>query len=214
MRQIFSLNTFRYHWFDFGIILAVLLGTALIITRPQGMQLIMWLSFGSLLLHQTEEWRFPGYFPGMLNVAMFKSQIPDRYPLNANSGMMINVLIGWGAYILAALLWDKMMWLAIATLMVSAGNIVAHTFIFNIKGKTLYNPGLITSWLCFFPIIYVFLIFTSEHDLISSSDWVLGLTIGLLLNYFGVFYMVKMMANKHTAYIFPKRFLAPDKTPN
>lgn len=212
MRQLFTLNTFRLHWFDFGIILAVLLSIGLIITRPQGMELLMWLSFGSLLLHQTEEWRFPGYFPGMLNVAMFKSQTPDRYPLNANSGMIINVVIGWGSYLLAALLWDRMMWLAIATLIVSAGNIVAHTFIFNFKGKTLYNPGLITSWLCFFPIICEFFILTNSKNLISIGDWVLGLTAGALLNYFGVYHMVEVMANRHTEYVFPKRFLVPEKT--
>ena len=81
------------------------------ITQPTGMTLLLWLSLGSLFLHQVEELRFPGYFPGMANAVMFKSDMPDRYPLNANSGMLINVVFEWGGYLLAALLWKQAMWL-------------------------------------------------------------------------------------------------------
>ena len=138
---------FRYNWFNFGIVLVISLFLGILVYRPSGMELLLWISLGSLFLHQFEEWRYPGYFPGMVNKAMFKSDMPDRYPLNANSGMLVNVVLGWGGYFLAALFWKQAIWLAIATILVSVGNIFAHTIIFNIKGRTLYNPGLITAWL-------------------------------------------------------------------
>lgn len=205
------INYFRYHWFDLALILAVMLGATLFLIRPTGMALLLWLSLGSLFLHQVEEWRYPGYFPGMVNKAMFNSDIPDRFPLNANSGMLINVVLGWGGYLLAALFWRQAIWLAIATILVSTGNIFAHTIIFNIKGKTFYNPGLVTSWLLFTPIVYFFFDLVISYQLASTSDWVIGVALGVTLNYFGVYKMVVWLADRNTLYVFPKRFQKVDQ---
>jgi hypothetical protein len=204
------LNFFRYHWFDLGFLFAIALAIALYVIQPTGMTLLLWLSLGSLFLHQEEEWRFPGYFPGMANTVMFKSDMPDRFPLNANSGMLINVVLGWGGYILAALLWQQAIWLVIATMLVSLGNIFAHTIIFNIKGKTIYNPGLITSWVFFAPMVYLIFGMVISERMASPSDWVIGVGLGFALNYFGVYKMIIWLADKNTQYIFPKRFLIPD----
>lgn len=204
------MNYLRYRWFDLAVILALALSLALYITKPSGMTLLLWLSLVSLFLHQIEEWRYPGYFPGMLNSAMFNSDMPDRYPLNANSGMIVNVFFGWGSYVLAALFWRQAIWLAIATMMVSIGNIVAHTLIFNIKGKTFYNPGLITSWLFFAPIAYLFFDKAITEHLVAPLDWSMGLALGVTLNYFCVYKMILWLADRNTTYVFPKRFLTPD----
>jgi len=204
-------NFFRYHWFDVGLVLTVILIVMLSRSHLTGMGLLLWLSLGSLFLHQIEEWRFPGYFPGMANEVMFQSDAPDRYPLNANSGMIINVFLGWGSYLLAALFWKEAFWIAIATMVVSVGNIFAHTIIFNIKGKTLYNPGLLTSWLLFAPAVYFFIEITLQDTLAASSDWVIGIILGLLLNYFGIYKMILWLADRNTPYIFPSRFLIPRK---
>ena len=51
-----ALNYFRYHWFDVALVLVVILGVALYATKPEGMSLLLWLSLGSLFLHQIEEW--------------------------------------------------------------------------------------------------------------------------------------------------------------
>jgi len=203
------LNLFRYHWFDLALILSIALGTALFITQPTGMTLLLWLSLGSLFLHQVEEWRFPGYFPGMVNAVMFKSDMPDRYPLNANSGMLINVVLGWSGYLLAALFWKQAIWLAIATILVSVGNIFAHTIIFNIKGKTFYNPGLLTSWLLFVPIVYFFFRLVISEELASPLNWIIGIGLGIALNYFGIYKMILWLADTNTLYVFPRRFLSP-----
>jgi len=205
-----SVKYLRYHWFDLAIILVIALATALYIIQPSGMTLLLWLSLGSLFLHQIEEWCYPGYFPGMLNTAMFKSDMPDRYPLNANSGMVVNVVFGWGSYLLAALFWQQAIWLAIATILVSIGNIVAHTIIFNIKGKTLYNPGLITSWLFFAPIVYFFFQMVVGEQLATPLDWAIGVALGITLNYLGIYKMILWLADRNTPYILPKRFLSPD----
>lgn len=203
------INSFRYHWFDLALFFAVFLFFLLQAYKFDSMTFLLLLSLGALFLHQVEEWRFPGYFPGMVNRAMFKSETPDRYPLNANSGMLVNVVLGWGGYLLAVLFWKQALWLAIATILVSVGNIFAHTIVFNIKGKTLYNPGLITSWLLFAPIVYFFFDLVISENLASRSDWVIGIILGVILNYFGVYKMIIWLADIHTPYVFPMRSLIP-----
>lgn len=99
------------------------------------------------------------------------------------------------------------MWLAIATILVSLGNIFAHTIIFNIKGKTFYNPGLITSWVFFAPIVYLFFDYVISQKLATPLDWSIGVLLGIALNYFGVYKMIIWLADKNTPYVFPKRFL-------
>lgn len=65
----------RKHWFDIGGGLAVVLGGWLIrhYQTLSTLQVILWLSLISLLLHQVEEYRWPGYFPGMINRAVYHS---------------------------------------------------------------------------------------------------------------------------------------------
>mgnify|MGYP000179034918 CR=1 FL=1 len=203
------MNWLRYHWFDLSFVLAIVLGIFVVRADIHGMTLLMWLSLGSLFLHQVEEWRWPGYFPGMLNARVFKSDQPDRYPLNAQSGFVVNVIIGWGSYLLAALFWDQAFWLAIGTILVSLGNVLAHTIVFNVKGKTLYNPGLFTCWAFFVPVIVFFFLMTTEQGLASPVDWVIGIVLGGVLNYFGVFKMIDYMADRDTPYVFPQRSLCP-----
>ena len=148
----------RKHWFDLGGVFSIaviifLLSNHLSLTRYE---ILMWVSLITLFFHQLEEYRVVGTFPGMCNSAMYKSTMPDRYPLNTNTALIINVVIGWTLYFLAALFAEKAVWLGIASLMVSMGNIIAHTTLFNIKGKTWFNAGLFTSWFCFAPVIGYF----------------------------------------------------------
>ena len=174
-------------------------------------QLILWLSLVSLFFHQLEEYRIAGTFPGMLNKVIFKSNAPDRYPLNQNSALVINVFIGWAVYFLAALLAEKAVWLGIASILISFGNILAHTFLFNLKGRTWYNAGLASCWLCFAPVIYCFFLILSSHNLAGRNDYLIGILLGIFLNIAGVFGMIKLLADRNTSYIFPPGNMLPTK---
>src|SRR5215213_6281658 len=123
------LNWLRLHWFDLGIPLAALVSTYLLTTPLPPLTFILWLNLIALFLHQFEEYRYPGYFPGMMNVAMFNSALPDRYPLNTNTAFLVNVVEGWLVYFLAALFGEQLPWLALAAIVISIGNILAHTFL-------------------------------------------------------------------------------------
>ena len=203
------MNVLRQHWFVIGVGLALLVGAFLFTNRLSPLAWLLWVSLISLFLHQLEEYRYPGYFPGMMNVVMFGSQQPDRYPLNTNTALIVNVVVGWFSYLLAALFGEKLLWLGIATMLVSIGNFIAHTLLFNIRGKTLYNPGLLTALFLFLPIVVYFIFLVIQNKLATPLDWGLGIVLGITLNYIGILKLIDWLKDENTSYIFPKRSLLP-----
>ncbi len=206
------MNFLRNHWYDIGLVLAFSVGLFLFINQPGGLSALLWLSLVSLWLHQFEEYRYPGYFPGMINSVLFASKQPDRFPLNTNTSLIVNVVIGWSFYFLAAVFADKVLWLGIATILVSLGNFVAHTFLFNIKGKTFYNPGMVTAVILFLPLSLYFFYYIIAQGLVTPLDWILGIILGIALNYIGILKLIDWLKNENTSYIFPKRCLIPTRT--
>lgn len=205
------MNFLRKHWYDLGgfLSIAVIGYVWMRFNELSAYQLLMWLSLVSLFWHQLEEYRIVGTFPGMINSVMYKSELPDRYPLNTNTSLYVNVAEGWLLYFIAALFAEKVIWLGLATILISAGNIIAHTFLFNIKGKTVYNAGLLTCWLLFAPCTVFFFSVVYTGHLITSSDLLIGIPLGIVLNVFGILKMIGWLADRNTPYVFEKRNLLP-----
>jgi hypothetical protein len=203
------MNFLRKHWYDLGALLVVVIIIYLFTCRHSltNYQCVMWLSLVSLFFHQLEEYRVVGTFPGMLNTAMYKSEIPDRYPLNTNTALFVNVVVGWAFYFFAAFFAEKAIWLGLATILISLGNIIAHTFLFNIKGKTIYNAGMATSLIFFVPCVYFFFSIVHQEDLITTTDYLIGIPTGIILNVIGVLKTIDWMADRNTSYIFEERNL-------
>lgn len=203
------MNILRKNWYDLGAFLAVIV-SIFVFTNHNNLtnyQILMWLSLVSLFLHQLEEYRIVGTFPGMINSALFKSKMPDRFPLNTNTSFYVNVFVGWASYFLAAILAERAIWLGITTILVSIGNIIAHTALFNIKGKTLYNAGMATSLLLFVPCVYFFFSIIHTNHLATTTDYFIGIILGILMNVVGVLKLIDWMADENTTYIFPDRNL-------
>lgn len=203
------MNHLRKNWYDLGAILAVLVAVYISVNHSNmtNYQILMYLCLASLFLHQLEEYRIVGTFPGMVNTVMYNSKMPDRYPLNTNTSFIVNVVIGWTTYFLAALFAEKAIWLGIATILVSIGNIIAHTIVFNLKGKTLYNAGLVTSLILFVPCVYFFISIVQSNNLATINDYFIGITLGLALNYIGILKLIDWMADENTSYVFEDRNL-------
>ena len=203
------MNFLRNHWYDLGGVLSIVTSAYIFINHHNltDYQVIVWVSLITLFIHQLEEYRIAGTFPGMLNTVLFKSTMPDRYPLNTNTAFYVNVFVGWTFYILAALLAENAIWVGIATMMVSLGNTIAHTTLFNIKGKTLYNAGLLTTWLLFMPCIYLFFTIINREHLATITDYLIGIPLGIVINVVGILKLIGWMANKDTTYIFDDRNL-------
>ncbi|MEO6833200.1 MAG: HXXEE domain-containing protein [Chitinophagaceae bacterium] len=203
------MNFLRKHWYDLGGFLSVIvIGYVLFFHRQMSdYQLLMWLSLASLFFHQLEEYRVIGTFPGMMNTVMYHSETPDHYPLNTNTSFYVNVLVGWTTYLLAALFAEKAIWLGLATILISLGNFIAHTFLFNIKGKTFFNAGMGTAWLLFAPCVYFFFHIVYADNLITTTDYIIGIPLGIILNVIGVLKMIDWLADKNSPYVFEQRNL-------
>jgi hypothetical protein len=125
------------------------------------------------------------------------------------SALVVNVGVGWGSYLLAALLGPRAPWLGLAAILVSAGNILMHTLVFNLRGRTWYNPGMLTAVVLFLPVAVYFFYLLAAGGLATPLDWVVGLVLGAILNYVGVLKVVDWMKDRNTPYIFPQRFMLP-----
>lgn len=201
------MNLLRNHWFDIGGVIAIAVAIHLWTSYPYlpPYESLMWFSLLTLFLHQLEEYRWPGTFPGMINTVIGKSVHPERYPLNSNTALLINVS-GWILYFLAALFAEKTIWLGIITIMVSFGNFVVHTFVFNVKAGTFYNAGMATALLLFGPVTILFIKVLFTSSLASLPDIVVGITIGLFLNLL-ILKTIFWLSNPQSPYTFSTRQL-------
>jgi hypothetical protein len=69
----------------------------------------------------------------------------DRYPSNANSAMIVNVLAGYPVYILAFIFSDQI-WLGLfAAFFFWLGQLMFHGVVTTSVLKSPYNPGLVTT---------------------------------------------------------------------
>lgn len=199
----------RRHWFDAGAALALLVlgGVALAGPALSPLAAVLWISLATLFLHQFEEYRFPGTFPGMMNLALSRSDHPERYPLNAQTALVVNVGVGWTSYLLAALFAERAIWLGIATILVSFGNVVAHTLLFPIRGRLRYNAGAFTAVILFLPVIAVFFRILIASRVASPLDWGAGAVLGVLLNGVGIVMVIEWMKDPNSPFAFDRRMI-------
>ncbi len=73
------------------------------------------------------------------------------------------------------------------TILISIGNVKTHTFLFNIRGKTIYNAGMATSCLLFVPCAYFFFLIIHTEHLVTTINYVVGIPLGITLNVVGIF---------------------------
>src|SRR5919199_9648 len=134
------MSSYRDNWFKVGAILAMAIAGALALSgrRLSRPRLFSALNLAALMVHQFEEYGFPGYFPGMLNGGVFKSDKPDRYPLNTNSSLIVNAVAGYPFYLLAVLF--------------GFAQAVFHGIVPPLRAKALYGPGLLTALFLHVPI--------------------------------------------------------------
>lgn len=201
----------RKHWYDLGALLSLVVFVHILIrfNHLTHYQVVMWSSLITLFLHQLEEYRIAGTFPGMINTVMYRSKKPDRYPLNANTALFVNVVVAWTLYFSAAYFAEKVVWLGIATILVSIGNTIAHTIIFNLRGKSVYNAGMLSCLVLFVPCTYLFFLVIHKEHLVTTTDYLLGIPLGIFINIVGVLKLIDWMADEHTSYIFDQRNLLP-----
>ena len=115
-----------------------------------------WLHFGLLLLHQFEEYEYPGGFKKFFLEVIWKKEKIIKYPLNDLSIILINVVFGWTAYLYSAISNIQSIELAYGLIGITILNGLMHT-ILAVKHRR-YNPGLVSGFFLMIPFGSLFFV--------------------------------------------------------
>lgn len=118
---------------------------------------VAWLPLAVLLVHQTEEWVWPGGFLPWINQTVLRSSTAE-WPITRRLGFTVNVGLGWGVSALAAVAADSAPWVGGANTGLMVGNIGMHCLA--AARQRRYNPGLVTAVVLFSPTVAI-----------SSASW-------------------------------------------
>jgi hypothetical protein len=94
------MHWYRRHWYDVGLAVALAVLVCGVLVQLSTIQQILLLSFVVLLLHEFEEYGWPGGLPTFMNEVMRPGGRIDRYPVNQNNSVAVNVYAGYPFYAL------------------------------------------------------------------------------------------------------------------
>jgi hypothetical protein len=141
--------------------------------------LLLLLHFIALLLHQFEQHGWPGGEPAILNMVLEASDRPDRYPLNQNSAMVVNVLTAYGFY-LVPVFFPNIYWLGIAPTLFGFGQFIIHGIVTPRKLGSFYNPGLGAVVFLHISIGVAYLVHISALRTVKLTDWIIAIAYVLV----------------------------------
>ncbi|MCA9891392.1 MAG: HXXEE domain-containing protein [Anaerolineae bacterium] len=177
-------------WAKTGLILSIFLFVFLtvFVQKSDFVLYLILLQTPLYMLHETEEYVFPGGFAKFFNMDIFKLDTPDK-PLDENFVFFVNILLIWIILPVFGLLSasDYQFGLWIPYFSFFAG--VAHIAL-AIKAKKRYNPGLVVSLLLNIPVGIWSIIYLTNHQLIQNAflnpHMAIGLAVNALLPVMGV----------------------------
>ncbi len=174
------------HWYSVNLIFIPILAVVLILNwgAMEVVQRLVVLNLMALLVHQFEEYGWPGGGPMVMNCALQRSDLPDRYPLNPFSAMFTNVFVGVFLYGLPAL-FPQTMWLVLVPMLFNFGQLVMHGVVMTRTMKTYYSPGLGAVVFLHLPISVYFFWYALQNHLLHGMDWLIGVPLAILCG--GVF---------------------------
>lgn len=162
----------RRHWYILGLVFAAMAVVCVLLVDLRTVQVILLLNLVALVLHQFEEYAWPGGEPWIINEVMQpKGSHPDRYPLNQNNAFFMNVILAYPFY-LVPVLFPDLVWLGLAPTLFGIGQLFMHGIANNRKLKTLYNPGLAAVLFGHVPVGIWYLAEVYAKGMINLWDWI------------------------------------------
>ena len=149
------------------------------------------------MIHETEEYIFPGGFGKFFNMEIFNLETEDE-PLDENFIFFVNVILIWVILPVFGLLSkiDYQFGLWIPYFSFFAG--IAHIAL-GIKAKKLYNPGLVVSLIIKIPVGLSSIIYLTNNEILENHFWnpnmVIGLVVNALLPIMGVILLKQYQSN-------------------
>jgi len=169
-------------WAKVGFILSIFLFVFLFafVKNTDFVLFLLLLQTPLYMLHETEEYIFPGGFAKFFNTGIFKLQTEDK-PLDENFIFFVNILVVWIILptfgLLAAKDYQYGLWIPYFSFFAGVAHIVL-----GIKARKRYNPGLIISLLLNIPVGAWSILYLVNHGILPNIFWNPHLAIGLGVN--------------------------------
>ncbi len=189
----------KKEWAKVGAILSIYLFVMLIVfvRKYDFVVFILLLQTPLYMLHQTEEYIFPGGFGKFFNTKIFNLVTEDK-PLDENFIFYVNVILIWIALpvfgLLSTLNYSFGLWLPYFSFFAGVAHIALA-----LKARKLYNPGLLVSLFINIPIGLWSILYLLEQGLIKNFFlniyFVIGLAINLILPVMGTILFRKYKKN-------------------
>ena len=191
-----AFKVFRRHWHDVGVVSAVVASVYLAATwdELEVLQRVLLLNFIVVLLHQFEEYSWPGGFPAVANLIFLHLEPTSRYfkPLNQLSSAVANVTFAYVFYLLPIFFPDTI-WLGLSTMIVGAVlQVIGHGILVNYEIRSLYSPGVATAVFGWLPLGVIYVAYIQDHGLASGAQWLaaIGYTIVAMTV---IFYVIEQL---------------------
>lgn len=197
---------YRKQWPRVGAVTAMALGGASVLAasakKPElNVRALSVMNSMAMSAHQYEEYVDPGYFPGMANRTMFKSDQPRNWPMNTQGLMCANV--GFSALYVLPVLFPKVRWLVLPAAALGIFQAFAHGVLMPRMAHARYSPGLLTSSLLHVPIGIATIRAVHAEGPITGGD--IAKSAGALAAFFlaGVFAPNYLAADRNSPYVIP-----------
>lgn len=199
----------RARWYDMGVVPAIVTLVCLIVFwgDMEMLRRLALMNFFVILWHQFEEYRFPGGEPAITNLAMQPKDIAhaDRYPLNQNNAMFINVLAAYVIYLLPVA-FPNILCLGFMPVLFGISQMIIHVVKTpKLIGNKVYSPGSLAVVFGHIPVGVYWLYYTISNRMLGILDIVLG--IAYMLFFLGVV-MLKIgygvLSTPNSKYPFPE----------
>jgi hypothetical protein len=178
----------RKHWYYLGgVLFVVLVGALAIFWNDMTMlRRLMLTSFMALLVHQFEEYAWPGGFPAVMNIAWQPGGgRPDRFPLNRNSALIVNIFFAYPFYLLPVI-FPGLIWLGLAQVLFGMAQFGVHGILINKKMHSVYNPGLFAVVFLHWPIGIYYIWYVLVNHLVQWWMWPVAVILLCAVAFFGV----------------------------
>ena len=163
-------------WYNVSLGLAIVAALIAIFAVEDTVQKILFASIAILFLHFFEEFGFPGGFPWMGVKVLLGSKEMNSTKWNCNN---LNSMFGnWSFLILVyalPLILPDVHFLLLAAMIFSILELIMHLVLFNVKQKTLYNPGLITGAFGLAPIAIYYFVNVFDKNFYVWSDYIFAI---------------------------------------
>lgn len=154
--------------------------------NPDLIQLLYWLHLPLLMIHEFEEYVFPGGFKKFFNEQTVFALDPHQKDIPLNEAMIFWINIGiWVLIIVGALIVDIAPWFGLIFIIFNGiFNGFGHIVLFQLKEKG-YNPGLLSTIILLVPFTYFVIQEVQNSNIMVSGEWIVaiigGLVVGILL---------------------------------